>query len=136
MTLAPVDRDTRKPWETTRTLLVLADLVGPSDWRPKAACRGADPRLFSPNEDGVRGRSYPIRAIEAARHCRACPVLESCRRHADECQEVGVWAASWRNKVNFTVRGSKPAAEDPNYSIIPIPERLPTARKRVRSAAS
>ena len=53
-------------------------------WRDRAACRGADPRLFFP-EDG-----------EPARHalaiCAGCPVLTDCRQHALTRPEVwGVW---------------------------------------------
>lgn len=43
-------------------------------WREKAACKGADTRIFFP----IRGESMaPARA-----YCTTCPVILDCRRHA------------------------------------------------------
>jgi hypothetical protein len=83
-------------WPTTAPPS-LADVLGdPNDWRTRGACRSANYQLFDPAADGERIQGIPARALEAARYCHGCPVLQQCRQHAEDRQEQGVWAAEWR----------------------------------------
>ena len=61
------------------------------DWQLHGACREADPRLFF-HPEGERGPARRERDAAAQAVCRACPVMEQCRRHALTVREpYGVW---------------------------------------------
>lgn len=67
-------------------------------WRESAACRDADPRRFDavvPFDDHTRLRYRGT----ALRFCRDCPVIADCARHADEHEEVGLWAGVYRRSA-------------------------------------
>ncbi len=61
------------------------------DWQMRGACRGMDSvHFFHP--DGERGPARVEREAQAKGVCKACPVLEQCRRHALSVHEpYGVW---------------------------------------------
>jgi len=56
-------------------------------WHEKAACRGADPDLFFPPEEGGKAQARKAKAI-----CGGCPVRTECLAHAIRHGEHwGVW---------------------------------------------
>ena len=56
-------------------------------WRDYAACRGADPDLFFPPEDGGKAQARKAKAI-----CAACPVRRECLEYAlRHGEHWGVW---------------------------------------------
>ena len=56
-------------------------------WREHAACRGADPDLFFPPEDGGKAQARKAKAI-----CAACPVRIECLDYAlRHGEHWGVW---------------------------------------------
>ena len=62
------------------------------DWAAHAACQGADPAQFFPDEDGgTSAGGRPKAASAARRYCAHCPVLAECRSAGDQMQGVGVW---------------------------------------------
>ena len=66
---------------------LLADVLGPGDWRNEAACRGKDVSLFFPDGQGGPGPAA------ARRICRSCPVRDECYTYANEAPELeGIWA--------------------------------------------
>ncbi|WP_308116944.1 WhiB family transcriptional regulator [Pseudonocardia sp. WMMC193] len=61
------------------------------EWQKHAACRGMDSTLFF-HPEAERGPSRTAREQRAKQICAACPVLETCRRHALSAEEpYGVW---------------------------------------------
>lgn len=92
--------------------------IAPGDgWEQKAACRGADPDLFSPLMDGERTRhGYPERARLAVAYCVRCPVLAECRAAAESRKDQGVWASQWR------------AAPDAARRVVDVPPSPAAAR--------
>jgi len=50
-------------------------------WQDRAACAGADPRLFFAAEDET-GPQQQAREAQAIRICRTCPVRLPCLEHA------------------------------------------------------
>ena len=61
------------------------------EWQLRGACRGMDSAYFF-HPEGERGLAKARREEQAKRVCRACPVLEQCRRHALAVEEpYGVW---------------------------------------------
>jgi WhiB family redox-sensing transcriptional regulator len=63
-------------------------------WQVDALCRGLPSDVFY-SPDNERGASKRRREDHAKKICRACPVLEFCRRHAIELGEpYGVWGAT------------------------------------------
>lgn len=83
------------------------------NWRDRAACLGADPRLFDPldgsetNKLGTAAEAHP-RIQEAIAVCRRCPVRADCGRHAGK--EEGVWAGSYRSKMKAERAAGKKVA--------------------------
>lgn len=60
-------------------------------WQLQGACRGLDSAFFF-HPEGERGPARAEREARAKTVCRACPVIEQCRRHALSVQEpYGVW---------------------------------------------
>jgi len=56
-------------------------------WRPRAACRTADPDLFFPG-----GADVPTATVRALEICAGCPVREECLAFAVETgQRAGIW---------------------------------------------
>jgi len=71
------------------------------DWRTRAACRSADPELFTQAENDPATElalSYCARGSAAE-----CPVLAQCRAAAWEFGGQGVWGGTWR-PLRDTVR--------------------------------
>ena len=61
------------------------------EWQLEGACQGLNSSVFF-HPDGERGSARARRAYQAKMICRACPVLEQCRRHAMAVREpYGVW---------------------------------------------
>lgn len=53
-------------------------------WQLRAACRGADPRIFDTRAN----------LVEARKFCGQCPVLAQCRGAGDGAQS-GIFAGEW-----------------------------------------
>lgn len=74
------------------------------DWRTRAACVGADPRLFNERElpnTGRRPRRVPAEVYTVGRqYCGACPVREQCAAEADALDHDGVWGGVYRTSTN------------------------------------
>ena len=72
------------------------------DWREHAACRGADPELFTARDhDELGGRSTPEYVQRALKICATCPVVDECRQFADsrtDALTVGVWGGEYRSR--------------------------------------
>jgi WhiB family transcriptional regulator, redox-sensing transcriptional regulator len=63
-------------------------------WQNRAACRGAPLELFF-GPDGERSAERNRRESDALKLCAACPVQETCRRHAMVMPEThGVWGGT------------------------------------------
>jgi WhiB family redox-sensing transcriptional regulator len=61
------------------------------DWQRRAACRGADTRIFY-HPENERGPSRRRREQQAKQICRACPVLTDCLSWALAARDpYGVW---------------------------------------------
>ena len=60
-------------------------------WQLDAACRGMpSAQLFHPCNE--RGSDRESRIEQAKRICAGCPVIDTCRRHALQAQEMyGIW---------------------------------------------
>jgi WhiB family redox-sensing transcriptional regulator len=64
---------------------LLADVLGPGDWRSEAACRNMDPAIFFPEGPGTG-------AAKARAVCADCPVRQQCFDYAEEAPELdGIW---------------------------------------------
>lgn len=95
---------------------VLAELLDVEDatWRRQAACRGVDPSIFFPPDDGGRVRSSVY--AKARSICASCPVRLAClKEHADELH--GCWGGTspkerqdLRHQRELQLRASKKAA--------------------------
>ena len=61
------------------------------DWQLEGLCRGSDSGLFyAPDDERPTVRRQ--RETAAVAVCKACPVLEACRKQALETREpYGVW---------------------------------------------
>ena len=76
--------------------------TGRADWRPDAACRGADPELFFPI--GTGGPAL-VQIDEAKQICRTCPVRAPCLAWAlDHEVADGVWGGTTADERR-TIRG-------------------------------
>lgn len=61
-----------------------------SDWRDRAACRGADTEIFYP--EPKPGPPTPSASEEALTYCARCPVTRECLSWATENNERhGIW---------------------------------------------
>ena len=94
---------------------LLADVLGPGDWREQAACRGSDVSLFFPEGQGGPGPA------KARRICRSCPVRTECFTYANEAPELeGIWGgystASRRREHRTSGNGtsSRPKFDKPD----------------------
>jgi WhiB family redox-sensing transcriptional regulator len=75
------------------------------DWQIRGACRGMDSGFFF-HPEGERGPARANREARAKEVCRACPVIEQCRRHALAVQEpYGVWGGLSESERDEIVRG-------------------------------
>lgn len=70
-----------------------------SAWAEKAACAGADHKLFFPNKVGLSA----VRAKKmAAKICSGCPVRRKCLESAlANCEMHGVWAGIDFSKLSY-----------------------------------
>ena len=59
------------------------------DWRAKALCKGADPRLFYPPGN----TSLIVKAV-----CGGCPVRHQCLSDAVRGDEYGIWGGTDRTQ--------------------------------------
>lgn len=69
------------------------------EWTNHAACRGADPDLFS-----LDGDAAAWRVAKALAHCRACPVIEACRARRYEIGAYGIWGGVHYREAQKGVR--------------------------------
>lgn len=74
------------------------------DWRERAACRTADPRLFDPldHEEIQGGSPHPLahpRIQQAITVCDSCPVRGMCGRWATQTNQIGVWGGRYRRQT-------------------------------------
>lgn len=73
-----------------------------SDWREDAACREANPELFTArDDDDTGGRPNPEAVSRALAYCSECPVIEECCEFADsrtDALTVGVWGGMYRSR--------------------------------------
>ena len=83
---------------STPALDIIASAVEPSveemdSWRDRAACRGADPSRFFPDEGDYVG-------IERAKQtCASCPVAWECLAYAVFTNQTeGVWGGTTRGE--------------------------------------
>ena len=89
-------------------------------WQMQAACRDLDSDVFF-HPERERGPSRTRRDIRAKQVCRACPVIEDCRRHALSVQEpYGVWGG---------------LSEDERRQLLRSPDRAPLAGRSWRAQA-
>lgn len=71
-------------------------------WRTRAACKGADPDLFFPPEEGGRAQSRKAKAF-----CAVCPVTAQCLQFALSSPErFGIYGGLAERER----RGMKPSA--------------------------
>ena len=63
---------------------LIADVLGPGDWRHDAACRGEDITTFYADRQGAS--PAPAKAI-----CADCPVQADCLAYAKACENFGIW---------------------------------------------
>lgn len=75
--------------EHTRTTTTAATAATADNWRPRAACREADPSTAWPRN---------LADTFTRRHCARCPVIDRCARHADEHHAEGTWAGAHRRR--------------------------------------
>lgn len=72
------------------------------DWREEAACRNANPDLFTLADTEGNGRPpNPEMVRRALEFCSECPVVDECREFADSRTDVlitGVWGAEYRSR--------------------------------------
>lgn len=69
-------------------------MLADAGWQLLARCREEAADTFFP-PDHERGRTRRARESRAKQICRACPVLEECRRYALTAQEpYGIWGAT------------------------------------------
>lgn len=65
---------------------LIADVLGPGDWREQAACKGMDPSWWFPEGQGAPG------VAKARRVCNGCTVRQQCFEYAEEAPELdGIW---------------------------------------------
>jgi WhiB family transcriptional regulator, redox-sensing transcriptional regulator len=75
------------------------------DWQIRGACRGMDSGFFF-HPEGERGPARANREARAKEVCRACPVIEECRRHALAVHEpYGVWGGLSEAERDEIIRG-------------------------------
>lgn len=75
------------------------------EWQMRGSCRGMDSSFFF-HPDGERGPARAQREARAKEVCRACPVLEECRRHALTVHEpYGVWGGLSEAERDSIIRG-------------------------------
>src|SRR5262245_37709587 len=75
------------------------------DWQLQGACRGMDSGFFF-HPHGERGSAKANREAMAKQVCRACPVIEQCRRHALAAHEpYGVWGGLSESERDRIIRG-------------------------------
>lgn len=72
-------------------------------WRLRAACLGADPDLFMPDEVGRRG-ALAVKVVAARTYCAGCPVLAECGSAGDARNEVGIWGGVYRTGSTGAMR--------------------------------
>ena len=61
------------------------------EWQLRAACRSYDPEMFF-HPENERGAAREAREAAAKAICAQCPVLATCREHAQVSRErYGVW---------------------------------------------
>ena len=76
-------------------------------WHEKAACRGADPDLFFPSEEGGKAQAWKAKAI-----CAGCPVRAECLDHAVRHGEHwGIWGGTAPGERDAPVAGTAPASQ-------------------------
>jgi hypothetical protein len=80
-TLYEAVRDGAMSWQLAT---LVADILGPADWRIEAACQGAPLDWFYPEQ----GQS----TADARALCADCPVRADCQAYADVCEKHGIWA--------------------------------------------
>ncbi len=66
------------------------------EWTSRAACRNADPGMFTPDIQpttlGPTGQRYRIAAQDAILICNTCPVVPDCLIYAIHNNETaGIW---------------------------------------------
>jgi WhiB family transcriptional regulator, redox-sensing transcriptional regulator len=97
-------------------------------WQDHAACRSADPDIFSPPE-------VTPPALEEARlrYCRQCPVEADCLRHAITRRESGIWGGEYFD--NGRPREVLPRGPVPGSPPSPVPDELPPLPANQRRSA-
>ena len=77
------------------------------DWQMRAACRNLDSSMFF-HPENERGPAKADRDRRAKVICGACPVIESCRRHALAVREpYGVWGGLTVTERDAVLRGQE-----------------------------
>jgi len=67
------------------------------EWMTRASCRGKRPEIFAPESQGVGQLNLIDEAIAICQHC---PVINECRRYADNPKiTYGVWGGQWINRT-------------------------------------
>jgi WhiB family transcriptional regulator, redox-sensing transcriptional regulator len=83
------------------------------DWHVDAACRGADPELFFPDDD-IRFTRARVKMAKII--CRSCPVSVTCLSWAlTSGEEGGIWGGlteNERHRLLHRGRTSRPPAND------------------------
>lgn len=91
---------TGRPRNTQRRITTPVERFQPDDTE-RAACRGADLRLFF-RHDGETG-DLPTRIrYAAATYCRWCPIQQRCRGEANATGAVGLWGGDWIDEQRRT----------------------------------
>lgn len=84
------------------------------DWQMHGACRGMDSAFFF-HPENERGPARADREERAKEVCRACPVIDECRRHALTVQEpYGVWGGLSESERADLVRAGRRTLRTPN----------------------
>lgn len=102
-------------------------LVGDTEWRRRAACRGSDPGLFFPSDDEPKDDAKAL--------CRRCPVRQACLDFAlANREDHGIWGGTGARERE-RIRRARARGEDPysrvckrcggRFPIEQFPERSP-----------
>ncbi|MBX9398988.1 WhiB family transcriptional regulator [Streptomyces sp. TRM72054] len=72
-------------------------------WNSRAACIGAEPRLFFP-----KGKNQDEQASQAREICATCPVTAECLKHAESMPEpFGVWGGTTPQERGWDTYGRR-----------------------------
>lgn len=89
------------------------------EWVERAACRGAGPRLWFPDDNGISVESKAAKAI-----CAECPVQVDCREYGIEHEpKHGIWGGL-AAKEHVAIRRKRRARDAHNAATRDLFDRI------------